>query len=142
MKTEIANKIMNGTFGSIWVNNEKWMDLKSFESKITGEYEDVNITEVLGKARKYIGFEGAGTIVTHKVYSRGAKIMGQAFRTGKMPDIKIISKLDDPAAYGAERVVHYGVTFDEMTLAKFEGKTLGEEELPFKFVDYEFKDLV
>ena len=142
MKTDIANKIMNGTFGTVWVNNEKWQDIKAFEAKATGEYEDVNVQGVLGKSRKYIGFEGAGSITTHKVYSRGAKIIGDAFKTGIMPDIKIISKLDDPAAFGAERVVYYGVTFDEITLSKFEGKTPGEEELPFKFVDYEFKDLV
>lgn len=139
---DITNRIMNGTFGDIWVNNIKWVDLKSFEAKATAEYEDVNIQGKLGKGRKYMGYEGAGSITCHKVYSRGARLIADGFKTGIMPDIKIISKLDDPAAFGAERVVYSGVTFDEVTLAKFESKSLGEEELPFKFESYEYKDLI
>ena len=139
---DITNRIMNGTFGDIWVNNIKYIDLKSFEAKATAEYEDVKLQGKLGKGRKYMGYEGAGSIVTHKVYSRGARLMADAFKTGIMPDVKIISKLDDPAAFGAERVVYSGVTFDEVTLAKFESGALGEEELAFKFESYEFKDLV
>ena len=139
---DLTNKIMNGTFGSLWVNNQKWIDIKSFEAKATASYEDVKISGKLGSTRKYIGYEGAGSVTTHKIYSRGAKLVADGFKTGIMPEIKMISKLDDPAAFGAERVVYTGVTFDEVTLAKFENATPGEEELAFKFEEYEFKDLV
>lgn len=139
---DLANRTMNGTYGAVWVNNIKFLDLKSFEAKATADYEDVPIQGVNGMPRKYMGYQGAGSITCHKIYSRGAKLLADAFRTGIMPDIKMISKLDDPAAFGAERVVYEGVTFDEFTLAKFEGKSLGEEELPFKFESYDFKDLV
>jgi len=139
---DIANKIMSGTFGSVWVNNEKYIEVKAFEAKATGNYEDVKLSGKLGTSRKYMGFEGAGTMTLHKVYSRGAKLIADAFRTGIMPEIKMISKLDDPAAFGAERVKYSNVTFDEVTLAKFENGTPGEEELPFKFEDFEFIDKV
>lgn len=142
MKNFNPNTIMNGTFGDVWVNNVKFMEIKSFEAKATGEYEDVNIQGSLGKARKYMGFDGSGTMVCHKVYSRGLSLLAEGFRTGKLPEIKMISKLEDPSALGAERIVYYGVTFDEITLAKFESKAVGEEELPFKFEDFETIDLV
>ena len=29
-----SNKQINGTFGSVWVNNEKWMDIETFEEKV------------------------------------------------------------------------------------------------------------
>ncbi|BEP28815.1 phage tail tube protein [Helicovermis profundi] len=136
------NKIINGTFGTIWVNNEKWIETKSFEAKVTGQYEDVDIAGKLGKSRKYIGYEGSGSINTNKVYSRGAKLLAEAFKTGNMPEIKIISKLSDPSSYGAERVIIKDVTFDEFTLAKFELKSPLEEELPFQFGDYELIDTI
>lgn len=139
---DLTSKIMNGTFGTLWVNNVKWQDIKSFEAKATANYEEVKISGKLGSSRKYMGYDGAGSITTHKIYSRGAKLVAEGFKTGIMPDIKMISKLADPAAFGAERVVYTGVTFDEVTLSKFENNTPGEEELAFKFEEYEFKDLV
>lgn len=136
------NKIINGTYGTIWVNNEKWTEVKSMEAKVAAQYEDVNVAGQLGKSRKYIGWEGSGSITLNKVYSRGAKLLANAFKIGIMPDVKIISKIDDPAAHGAERIIVKQVTFDEFTLSKFELKTPLEEELPFQFGDYELVDTI
>ena len=54
----------------------------------------------------------------------------------------MVAKLDDPAAYGAERVQLTGVYFDELTLLKFAMKEVQEEEVPFTFDDFEFLDLI
>ncbi|MBB6218183.1 hypothetical protein HNQ80_004323 [Anaerosolibacter carboniphilus] len=137
-----ANRVINGTFGSIWVNSEKWAEVKSFELKVQGQYEDVNFCEELGKHRKYMGFEGTGTMTLQKVYDRGAKLLAEAFKSGEMPDVKIVGKLADPAAFGHTRVEVTEVTFDEFTLLKFENKALGEEELPFQFADYDLIDAI
>lgn len=137
-----SNKIINGTFGNIWVNGELWGHCKSFEAKVAGEFEDVTFAEDLGMHKKYMGFTGEGTVVLHKMYSNGAKILGDAFKTGIMPDIKIVGKLADPASYGAERVEILEVTFDEFMLLKFANKEIQEEELPFKFADYNLIDVI
>ena len=137
-----ANKIINGKFGRIWVNGELWAECKAFEAKVTGEWEDVTFCEDLGTHRKYLGFNGEGTLTLHKIYSRGSKLLADAFKTGNMPDIKIVGKLADPSAYGAERVELIEVTFDEFTLLKFEDKAIGEEELSFKFADYNLIDTI
>lgn len=138
----ISNQIMNGTFGSVWVNGEKWMDVDAFESKVTLNYEEVNMAEDLATHQKYIGWNGEGSLTVKKVYSRGSSLIGVAAKTGIIPEITIVGKLADPAAVGAERVSMSGVKFNEFTLLAFEQKTMGTEELPFTFSDYDLVDLI
>lgn len=142
MAKENANKIINGTFGNVWVNGELWAHCKQFEAKVTGEFEDVNFANDLGTHKKYLGFSGEGTITLHKIFSSGGNLLADAFKTGVMPDVKIVGKLADPAAYGAERVEILEVTFDEFTLMKFANKEIQEEELPFKYADYNYLDKI
>lgn len=140
--TKKANRVINGTHGSVWVNGEKWLDIESLELKVTLEYEDVFFSEETGKQRKFLGWVGAGSIVTKKVYSRGASLLASAVKTGVMPEINITSKLADPGAYGTERVSVSDVTFDEFLLTKFEQRTLGQEELPFEFGDFDLLESI
>lgn len=142
MENYNANKTINGTFSTVWVNGEKWSEVKSLEAKITAQYEDIDQANAFGKQRKYMGFEGAGSMTLTKIYSRGAKLLANAFKTGNMPEIKIVTKLADPASYGAERMALKNVTFDEVTLTKFELKAITQEDLAFKFSDYETIDLI
>ncbi|MEH7389654.1 phage tail tube protein [Bacillus sp. JJ1474] len=137
-----SNKQINGTFGAVWVNGEKWMDVQSFEAKVTINYEDVNMAEDLATHKKMTGWAGEGTMSVKKVYSRGASLMAVAVKTGQMPDISIVGKLADPDAFGQERVTISEITFNEFMLMKFEQKSLGTEELPFNFADFDPIDLI
>ena len=38
-----TNRVIRGNFGKVWVNDDEWMNVKSFEAKVSAEYEDVNI---------------------------------------------------------------------------------------------------
>lgn len=137
-----SNKQINGTFGSVWVNNEKWLDVESFEAKVTVNYEDVNMAEDLATHKKMTGWAGEGSMTVKKVYSRGANLLANAVKNGVTPEINIVGKLADPDAFGSERVAINEVTFNEFMLMKFEQKTLGTEELPFNFADYDPIDLI
>ncbi|MFJ5771403.1 phage tail tube protein [Psychrobacillus sp. NPDC093180] len=137
-----GNKQINGTFGSLWVNGEKWMDIESFEAKVTINYEDVNMSEDLATHKKMTGWSGEGSMTVKKVYSRGANLMANAVKTGILPDINLVGKLADPDAFGAERVDIREVTFNEFMLMKFEQKTKMTEDLPFNFADYDPIDLI
>jgi hypothetical protein len=137
-----SNKRINGTFGSVWVNGEKWLDVESFEAKVTIDYEDVNMAEDLATHKKMIGWTGEGTLTVKKVYSRGASLLADGVKSGQLPDIGLIGKLADPDAFGAERVAINEVTFNEFMLLQFEQKTLPTEELPFNFADYDPIDLI
>ncbi|MGE8080510.1 phage tail tube protein [Peribacillus loiseleuriae] len=137
-----SNKQINGTFGAVWVNGEKWLDVDAFEAKVTINYEDVNMAEDLATHKKMTGWSGEGSMTVKKVYSRGASLMANFVKTGQVPDISIVGKLADPDAFGSERVSINEVTFNEFMLMKFEQKTLGTEELPFSFADYDEIDLI
>lgn len=137
-----GNKQINGTFGAVWVNGEKWMDIESFEAKVALNFEDVNMAEDLATHKKLTGWAGEGSMTVKKVYSRGANLMAVATKNGVVPEVSIVGKLADPDAFGAERVAINEVTFNEFTLLAFEQKTLATEELPFNFADYDPIDLI
>lgn len=137
-----TNKILRGSFGSVWLDGEELGNIKTFEAKANLEYEDVDIAGKLGKEKRYMGFTGEGTMTLHKIDSSIASLIGEGIRTGKMPVFKIVAKLEDPTAYGAERVELTGVTINELMLLKFEQKAVREEEVPFAFSDYRLIDLI
>lgn len=137
-----SNRVINGTYGSVWVNNEKWLDIEEFEAKVSIDYEDVNMAEDPATHKKMLGWSGEGTLKVKKVYSRGANLLADDVKKGIIPDVNIVGKLADPGAYGSERVAISEVTFNEFMLMQFAQKTPGTEELPFNFADYDFIDRI
>jgi hypothetical protein len=132
-----GNRVLSGTEGEVWINGEQLGDLKSIELKVTGKFEEVGFCGDYATYQKYMGWYGDGNIKLQKTYSRGIKLLAEAFKTGIMPDIKIITKLTDKSTGKAERVSVEDVTITEFMLANFENKSLIEEELPLKFAKYE-----
>lgn len=137
-----SNKTINGTYAKVWVNNELFAEVQSAELKVTLEYEELNFAGDLAVHRKLIGWSGEGSITLKKVFSRGLALLGDIPKTGIVPDITINISLADPDAYGVERCSVSEVTFDEFMLSQFELKKLGEEELSFKFADFDIIDKI
>jgi len=137
-----SNRVINGTYGSVWVNNEKWLDIEEFEAKVSVDYEDVNMAEDPATHKKMLGWSGEGTLKVKKVYSRGANLLADDVKKGIVPEVNIVGKLADPGAFGSERVAISEVTFNEFMLMQFAQKTAGTEELPFNFADYDFIDRI
>ncbi len=142
MKSFKQHEIIAGTHGTVWVNDEEWINVTKFEAKVTGEYEDVNMAGEMGTFKKLLGWTGEGTITVHKVNSTISKMLAENFKKGIVPDVKIVGKLADPQARGAERVELLDVTFTEFMLLNFELKTKMEEEVPFSFADYNLIDSI
>ena len=67
---------------------------------------------------------------------------GAFMLNGTMPVIKLVGSVADPDAKGSERIEIYDVTFDEVTLMKFENATVGEEEVPFKAGGFRYIDTI
>jgi len=137
-----AKNVINGTFGEVWFDDELLAEQKGLQAKIEFTKEDVNLPRKLGKSTKIVGWEGKGTLRLYKVNSRIALKVQQLVKEGKDVRFTIVSKLDDPDSYGAERVVIKGVSFDDLTLVDFEPKKVLEVELPFTFDDYDFIDAI
>ena len=137
-----GSKVINGTFGRLWFNDQELANVKSFEAKVKYKYEDLDISEQMGKSRKIAGFEVSGTAVLHKVDSTVAKLISDDLKKGKQPVLKMVARVADPSSEGQERVQITGITVDELTLLKFEMKKIGEEEIPFEAEDYEYLEQI
>ncbi|MFH5182936.1 phage tail tube protein [Paenibacillus sp. TAB 01] len=135
------NKLLSGTDGSTWVNGELLTDMASFEFKVTGNFEEVSFVGDYGTYNRFMGFSIDGTLGLNKIMSRGARLVGDGFKTGIMPDIKIIGSIKNPQTGESERVELLGVVFTEFGL-NFENKTLLKEDLPFKAVTYNYIDRI
>lgn len=137
-----TNKLLTGTNGNMWLNGKLLATLKSIELKVTGNFEDVNFCGDPATYSKFTGWAGEGTVTFGKVDSTAVNLLAEAFKSGQMPEIKIISKLTDKSTGKSERVAVTDVVFTEFFLAKFENKALIDEELPLKFSGYEVLETI
>lgn len=135
-------KTINGTFGELWLDDYYLAEVTGLEAKVTLDKQEVNQTGTLTKGYKMVGMDGKGTIKLNKVSSYFITKLSDDIKNGKTPSCTIISKLADPDSDGAERIKLFGVTFDELTLANWEAKKLGEESVPFTFTDWTVVDSI
>lgn len=142
MESYKPEHVINGTWGKIWLNDAFMAETTGLEAKMKLTKSDVNQTGTLKKGQKITGIEGTGTVKMNKVSSYMLKLLLEDIKRGIMPDITIISDLDDPSALGNERVKITGVNFDEVTVADWEAGKLGEESYAFTFDDAEIIDAI
>lgn len=136
------NQIMHGNGGHAWFNGRKLTTLQSVEAKATGDFEEINVCGDAATYRVYNGYSGEGTLTTLKIDSEVLKLVAAAFKSGEMPTITIITAQKLPGTNKEERVAYSDITIDEVTLAKFEKKAKTEEEIPFKFGNFEVLDTI
>ncbi len=137
-----AKRVISGTWGEVWLDGDKVGECYGLQAKVSFNKEDVPICGRMATDKKVTSIECTGSLKMHKVTSRMALAIGEDIRNGKDVRFTIISKLKDPDAYGAERVVLKNVSFDDVTLADWEAKNVGKIEAPFTFTDYEYLDLI
>lgn len=136
-----GNQTISGAFGTLWVDNEKVMEVKKFEAKVIANRVDVQLG--LSVDSKIVGLKGEGSFEVTKVYSRAKKIF-EAWKKGEDKRSRFVSKLSDPDSPGKqeERISYDNVWFNELSLAAFtRGEVVGET-FPFGFTpnDAEFEN--
>ena len=90
---------------------------------------------------KLTSVKGTGSVTLKKVYSRTAG-HGDRVLQGVDERMTLIGKLDDPDAFGAERVALYDVSLDEETLMDWRVGSTTEITVPFTFVGREWLEEV
>ena len=135
-----AKRVISGTWGEVWLEGDKVSECYGLQAKVSFNKEDIALCGQMASDKKVTSIECTGSLRMHKVTSRMALAIGENIRNGKDVRFTIVSKLKDPDAYGAERVVLSSVSFDDLTLADWEAKSVGKVECPFTFTDYEFLD--
>ena len=136
------NRVLHSNQGNMWFNGKRLSTLQSVEAKVTGDFEEVNNCGDPATYRIYNGYSGEGTFTMLKIDSEVLKLMADAFKTGEMPTMTIITALEQKGTNKVERVAYSDVTIDEMYLAKFEKKSKIEEEVPFKFGKFDLLESI
>lgn len=136
------NRVIRGTFGKVWMNDERLANIKKFEVKASINYDDMEVNGDLATQHRMMGYSIAGTMTLHKFDSFILKKYRDALKTGVTPDLKLVGALADPSSAGAERISVSDVQLTELTLMAFENKSLLEEEVPFNAGGFDFIDLI
>lgn len=137
-----ASKVMNGTWGQVWVDSHYVSELASIDAKVTAKTEAIPQCGQLIDGTKVTGLETSGTLKLNKISSYFLKLLAEDMKNGIQTQFTIISKVSDPANGGTERVKLTGCTFTELQLINIEQKKNMEESLPFTFTDFEILDYV
>lgn len=137
-----SNRTINGTWGEVWLDGELVSECFGLTAKAKFNRETISQCGVMGNDGKITSIDYSGTMRLNKVFSRMSGKIGEKIRNGQDVRFTIISKLDDPDAYGAERVVLKNVSFDDLTLADWEAKKTGTVDCPFTFTDFEYLDQI
>lgn len=136
-----ASRIMNGTFGQIWEDGTEIAEVSAFQVKVTKNFDTINLCKQMSEDRKLIGVKITGSMTLQKVYTRGADDVTAAL-AGRDLRKTLVGKLEDPDAYGAERVAAYGVSYDEQTVMDWAAAKSGSITIPFQATGVEYLDKV
>jgi len=128
-----AKRVISGTWGELWLNGEYVSEIKKFQAKIQFNKEDVPRVRQMLTDSKTVSAKGTGSITMYKANSRMVDVIGEHLVNGRDIRFTIVSKLDDPDSYGAERVSISNVSFDDLTIADWETAKMGEVASPFTF---------
>lgn len=139
---DYAKRVMSGTWGSAWLDSDQISEISGAQAKVTYNKEKVGICGRMFNDTKVMSIDGTGSLTLHHVSSRMLIKIGKAIQDGKDLRFTIILKLDDPDAWGAERVELLGVSFDDLTLADWQHGTTGTITAPFTFTGFNLLDLV
>ena len=135
-----TRKVINGTHGSLWINDQEISEVKSFQVKAEFQKEEVKIAGQMATDTKYMGYSIKGSLALHKVNSRMIKFISDSIKAGKEPRFTLIGKLADPDADGVERIAVKNVSFDDLTLMDWEVGAIGQSEHPFTATDWDVLD--
>ena len=135
-----AKRILNGTFGELWLDGDYVAECHKAQAKVEFTKEEIKQCGTFFIDNKVVGCKGTGSLTLYKVNSRMGKKLSDMIKDKKDARFTLISKVADPDAYGTERVAVTGVQFDDLTLFDWEAQKPLETEAPFTFTGYEYLD--
>ncbi len=134
-----AKRVINGTYGEVWVDGEKIAECTACQAKVAKQKETIRLCGQFMSDTKATGADGTGSLTLYHVDS-GFLQRQRDLQSGVDPRCTVIAKLRDPDSYGAERVALYNVSFDDLTLADWAAAAVGTITAPFTFSRYELLD--
>lgn len=128
--------VLHGSCSEVFINGARDELATKIEVKVSGDFEDATFCGEYGTFPIYNGYTIEGTVTDLKKDSVLETAIAEGYQTGVMPDIVLITKLENKVTKQSERWSISGVVFTEVALANVEAKKPVERELPFKAEKY------
>lgn len=139
---QALNRVLRGAHGHVWFNGKELATAQKIELKMTGDFEDINVCGDPATYSLYNGWAGEGTLEYLKFDSAITRLIVDAYLSGEMPDVEIITLMENPATGKRERCRIGTVTLTEAAVAAFEKKSMVTDSVPFKFADFEYLETI
>ena len=136
-----ARRVINGTYGEVWVDGEKVAECTACQAKVAKQKETIRLCGQFMSDAKATGADGTGSLTLYHVDS-GFLQRQRDLQDGVDVRCTVVTKLRDPDSYGAERVALYNVSFDDLTLADWQAAAVGTITAPFTFSRYDLLDTI
>lgn len=125
-------RVILGTFAQAFIDGVWQTNINHLEATVEIDKRELNLVGYNWVQFKMGAQRGSGTI-------SGYKVTSDMIRRG-FSKFDIISKLDDPEAYGFERIRLIRCMPDSIQLANWTAGEEVTEEVPFTFEGYELLD--
>jgi len=127
-----SSRVCSGTYGRVFKDGNEYPQV----SECTIDVE-IDMKEVPTVGSEWVGYKnglkkGSGNLKGWKVTS---EMIQQGFQK-----FELLTELNDPEAYGCERIRIKNCRFSKINLANFKPGEVIEEEMPFVFTGYELVD--
>ncbi len=136
-------RVINGSYGECH-SEGKWLtNVYKMSADLELSYGDVKISGTRWTGQKLLSIKGTGSITGYMVTTELVQNVARITDDRKSEYVtELIFKLDDPEAYGCERVRLKHVKFSKVPIAGWEVGSVVEEEWPFTFTGVEWLDSI
>jgi len=132
-------RTINGSYGAVYENGEWLTNFNKMTAQVEMQKKELQLSGDRWVRHKVTGLKGTGTISGFKVTSRMTTLNQAVTLNNRAVTTRteLISKIDDPEAFGFERIRLKNVIFDRLQLVEWEAGTVCPEELAFTFEEWE-----
>lgn len=92
MAMESASRVMSGTWGELWLDDEYVAEIYKFQAKATLNKDPVPQCGEMWEDHKVKSVTGKGSMGLYKANSRMARKLADAILSGKDPRCEIVAK--------------------------------------------------
>lgn len=129
-----ANRVILGTYGKIFIGGEWQSNFNHLEANVEIQKRELNLAGDPWVRHKKGPLKGTGTVSGFKVTS---DMITRGFER-----FELMSKLEDPEAFGFETITLKNVMLDKLQLANWTAGEEVKEEVSFTFEEYTLNDRV
>ncbi len=133
-------KVINGTYGTLYVNGMEVMSVNSISLEIKAEDGEVKQPKCLWTGHKLLGLSGEGEFTIDRLNHIYIKEWSRALMEGRHPELTLMVNIDDPKSDDSMTVVVKDVNLEGVPVANFESQTIVKDTYKFSFADLDYPE--